>query len=90
MLTDLIKEKKGHRLKHVDASDLILTQVSLPVGDGLEETLKTVELTQLTTLASISSCHICTSSSPAPSNGETMSALLYVQTDSTKYLQMRV
>jgi len=30
ILKDLIKEKKSHRLKHVDASDLILSQVSLP------------------------------------------------------------
>jgi hypothetical protein len=47
ILKDLIKEKKSLRLKHVDASDLILNQVSLPVDDGLGEKLKRVELTPL-------------------------------------------
>jgi len=67
ILKDLIKEKKAHCLKHVDASDLILSQVSLTV-DGLEESLKSVELTPLNPVLSLSQVfpHIerigCTSS----------------------------
>jgi hypothetical protein len=43
----MIKEEKAHRLKHVDASDLILTKVSLSVDDGLGENLKSIALTPL-------------------------------------------
>ncbi|KAI0289164.1 hypothetical protein B0F90DRAFT_886032 [Multifurca ochricompacta] len=35
-LKHLIKEKQSRRLNHVDASDLILSQVSLPMDDDLE------------------------------------------------------
>ena len=47
ILQDLIKEKQSHRLNHVDASDLILSQVSLPVGGDLDESLKNVNLIPL-------------------------------------------
>ena len=43
ILKKIIKEEKSHRLKHADASDLILSQVSLPVDDDLEENLKQVD-----------------------------------------------
>ncbi len=47
ILKNLIKEKQSHRLNHVVASELILSQVSLPVDDDLEESLKNVDLTPL-------------------------------------------
>jgi len=47
ILKDLIKEKKVYCLNHVDASELNLTQVSLPVDDDLEESLKKVDLASL-------------------------------------------
>jgi hypothetical protein len=50
----MIKEKKAQRLKRVDASDLILTQVSLTVDDDLRRNLKDVELTPLNPLLSLS------------------------------------
>jgi len=54
ILKDLIKEKQSHRLNHVDASELILNQVSLPVDDGLEERLKQVDLAPLKPLLPLS------------------------------------
>jgi hypothetical protein len=54
ILKGLIKEKNSHRLKHVDASDLILTQVSLAMDDGLGEFLKGIELTPLNPILSLS------------------------------------
>ncbi|KAF8330247.1 hypothetical protein F5887DRAFT_1287342 [Amanita rubescens] len=47
ILKKLIKEKQSHRLNHVHASELILSQVSLPVDDDFEESLKNVDLTPL-------------------------------------------
>ncbi len=41
ILKDLIKEKKSHRLKHVDASKLILSQALLPVDDKLDTVART-------------------------------------------------
>ncbi|KAK2464093.1 hypothetical protein APHAL10511_003880 [Amanita phalloides] len=46
ILRDLIKEKKPH-FDNVAASKLILSQVSLPVDDDLEESLKNVNFTPL-------------------------------------------
>ncbi|KAM6503046.1 hypothetical protein JOM56_003023, partial [Amanita muscaria] len=54
ILKDLIKKKKSRRLDHVNASDLILSQVSLPVGDNLEESLKNVNLAPLKPLLPLS------------------------------------
>jgi len=54
ILKKMIKEERSHRLKHADASDLILTQVSLPVDDGLGESLKDVELTPLNPILPLS------------------------------------
>jgi hypothetical protein len=39
ILKDLIKEKQSPRLNHVVASELILSQVSLPVDNDLEASL---------------------------------------------------
>ena len=54
ILKKLIKEEKSHDLKHVDASKLNLTQVSLPVDDDLEENLKKVDLVPLASLLPLS------------------------------------
>ena len=50
----MIKKRESHRLNHVDASELILSQVSLPVDDDLEENLKNVNLTPLMPLLPLS------------------------------------
>ncbi|KAK2459364.1 hypothetical protein APHAL10511_008622, partial [Amanita phalloides] len=47
ILRDLIKEKKNPHLNHVAASELILSQVSLPVDNDLEANLKNLDLTPL-------------------------------------------
>jgi len=79
ILKDLIKEKQPRRLNHVDASELILSQVSLPVDDDLEECLKNVDLAPLKPLLPLSQVfpgveenrlHIVVQ---APSNGEPIS-----------------
>jgi hypothetical protein len=54
ILKDLIKEKQSPRLNHVVASELILGQVSLPVDNDLEESLKNVDLTPLKPLLPLS------------------------------------
>src|SRR5258708_38146301 len=54
ILKDLIKEKQSPRLNHVVASELILSQVSLPMDDDLEESLKNVDLTPLKPLLPLS------------------------------------
>jgi hypothetical protein len=54
ILKDLIKEKQSPRLNHVVASELILSQVSLPVDDDLEESLKHVDLVPLKPLLQLS------------------------------------
>jgi hypothetical protein len=54
ILKDLIKEKQSRRLNHVDASDLILSQVSLPVDDDLEKSLKNIDLAPLESLLPLS------------------------------------
>jgi hypothetical protein len=86
ILKDLIKEKKAHRLKHVDASDLILSQVSLPVDNGLGENLRTMEFTPLNPVLPLTQVfprveekhlHIIVQ---APTNSEILSVLLYTQT----------
>jgi len=86
ILKDLIKEKKAHRLKHVDASDLILSQVSLTVDGGVGEILRSVEFTPLNPVLPLSQVfprveekhlHIVVQ---APTNGEILSVLLYTQT----------
>ncbi|KAK2460127.1 hypothetical protein APHAL10511_007806 [Amanita phalloides] len=47
ILKDLIKEEETPRLDHIPASKLILSQVSLPGDDDLEESLKNLNLTPL-------------------------------------------
>jgi hypothetical protein len=42
ILKDLIKEKKAHRLTHVDASDLELWNVSFPIDNVSSEESSTV------------------------------------------------
>jgi Crinkler effector protein N-terminal domain len=84
ILKDLIKEKQSPRLNHVVASDLILSQVSLPVGDDLKESLKKIDLTPLEPLLLLSQVfprveenrlHIVVQ---APTNGESISVILHV------------
>jgi hypothetical protein len=88
----MIKEERAHCLKHVDASDLILSQVFLPLDDGLGEDLKSVELTSLNPILPLSQAfprveekhlHVVFQ---APTNGETISVLLYAQTISSMLL----
>jgi len=54
ILKKMIKEENPHTLDKVDAKDLILTQVSLPVDDGLAENLRRAELTPLNPVLPIS------------------------------------
>ncbi len=79
ILKRLIKEEQSPRLNHVVASELILSQVSLPVDDDLEESLKHVDLAPLKPLLPLSqvfprveeNClHIVVQ---APTNGEPIS-----------------
>jgi hypothetical protein len=79
ILKDLIKEKQSPRLNHVVASELILSQVSLPLGSDLEESLKNVDLTPLDPFLPLSQVfprveeehlHIIVQ---APTNGEPIS-----------------
>ena len=53
ILKRLIKEELSPCLNHVDAAELVLSQVSLPV-DNLEESLKNVDLAQLDPLLRLS------------------------------------
>jgi hypothetical protein len=78
ILKDLIKEKQSPRLNHVVASELILSQVSLPLGSDLEESLN-VDLTPLDPFLRLSQVfprveeehvHIIVQ---APTNGEPIS-----------------
>ena len=67
ILKDLMKEKRSHRLNHVAASELILSQVSLPVDNDLEKSLKNVDLTPLMPFLQLSQSPVskriaCTSS----------------------------
>ena len=87
ILRDLIKEKQSHRLNHVDASELILSQVSLPVDDDLEESLNRVDLAPLKSLLPLSQLfplveenhlHIVIQ---APTNGEPILVFLHVTDD---------
>jgi hypothetical protein len=84
ILKDLIKEKQSPRLNHVVASDLILSQVSLPVDDDLEESLKNIDLTPLKPILPLSQVfprveadclHIVVQ---APTNGEPISVFFHV------------
>ena len=43
ILKDLIKEKKASRLEHVDASDLDLWNVSIPMDDNAGERLENID-----------------------------------------------
>ena len=54
ILKRLIKEKQSPRFNHVNASALILSQVSLPAVDDLEESLKNVDLAPLKPLLPLS------------------------------------
>jgi Crinkler effector protein N-terminal domain len=85
ILKDLIKEKQSHHLNHVNASEITLSQVSLPVDD-LEEGLKNIDLKlkSLNPLLPLSQVfprvegdrlHIVVQ---VPTNGETISAFLHV------------
>ena len=84
ILKDLIKEKQSPRLNHVVASELILSQVSLPVDDDLEESLNHVDLAPLKPLLSLSQLfprveenhlHIVVQ---APTNGEPILVFLNI------------
>jgi hypothetical protein len=79
ILKRLIKEEQSPRLNHVAASELILSQVSLPVDDDLEESVKNVDLTPLKPFLPLSQVfprveenrlHIVVQ---APANGESIS-----------------
>ena len=92
ILKDLIKEKQSRRLDHVDASDLILSQVSLPVVNDLQESLKNVDLVPLDPLLPLwqvfprveeNRLHIVVQ---APTNGGPISGCLYVSDDFTDSL----
>ncbi len=50
ILKKMIKEENAHLLNHVDASDLELSQVSLPVDDKLEDAVNSVHLEPLNPL----------------------------------------
>ena len=89
ILKDLIKEKQSRRLNHVDASELILSEASLPVDADLEESLKNVDLTPLKPLLPLSqlfphvkeNClHIVVQ---APANGEPIWSFFTSQTTSS-------
>ena len=54
ILKKTIKEEQSPRLDHVVASELILSEVSLPVDADLEESLKNVDLTPLKPLLPLS------------------------------------
>jgi hypothetical protein len=41
ILKKMIKEERSHRLKHLDASDLVLSQALLPVDDKLDTVART-------------------------------------------------
>ena len=84
VLKDLIKKERSHRLNHVDAADLLLSQVSLLVDNDLKEGLKNVDLTPLMPLLPVSQAfprveenrlHIIVQ---APTNGEAISVFLHV------------
>ena len=84
ILKDLIKEKLSPLLNHVAAFDLILSQVSLPVDDDLEESLKNADLTPLKPFLPVSQAfphveenrlHIVVQ---APPNGDAISVFLHV------------
>ena len=84
ILKEMIKEKLPLRLDHVVALDLILSQVSLPVDDDLEERLKNVALTPLNPLLPVSQMFPCVEENrlhivvQAPTNGEAISVFLRV------------
>jgi hypothetical protein len=93
ILKKMIKEEKAHRLKHVDASDLILTKVSLSVDDHLGENLKGVELTPLNPVLPLSQVfprveenrlHLVVH---APHQGEPISVVLHVTEDIVDIVQ---
>jgi hypothetical protein len=44
ILKDLIKEKRSRRLHHVDALDLAVWKVSVPIDDDFEEKMKALDL----------------------------------------------
>jgi len=84
ILKRLIKEEQSPRLNHVAASELILSQVSLPVDDDLEESLKRIDLAPLKALLALSQVfphveenrlHIVVQ---APTTGEPISLFLHV------------
>ena len=84
ILKDLIKEKQSHRLNHVDASELILSQVSLPVVDDLEESLKNVDVAPLKSLLPLEQVFLHIEQNrlhivvQAPSNGVPISVFLHL------------
>ena len=84
ILKRLIKEEQPHRLNHVDASELILSQVSLLVDNDLEESLKNVDLTPLKPLLPVSQVFPRVEENrlqvtvQVPTNGEPISVFLHV------------
>ena len=84
ILKDLIKEKQSPRLNHVVASELILSHVSLPVDDDLEESLKNIDLTPLKPLLPLSQVFPHVEASrlhivvQAPTTGEPISVFPHV------------
>ena len=53
-LKDQIKEKKSRHFERIDASDLVLGRVSLPLDDNFEENIRNVDLVPLNPLLSLS------------------------------------
>jgi len=84
ILKDLIKEKKAHDLNHVNALKLILSQVSLPVDDGLGKNLKNVAPMPLNPIIPLSQVFPCVKENclhiiiQAPSKGDPISAVLHI------------
>jgi hypothetical protein len=87
ILKGLIKGERSHRLNHVDATKLVLSQVSLPVDDDLEESLKNIDLAPLKSLLPLSQVFSLVKGNclhvivQAPTNGESISVLLYAIDD---------
>jgi hypothetical protein len=87
LLRDVIKEKQSPRLNHVDASKLILSQVSLPVNGDLDKSLNNVDLaplepllplSQVFPLVEVNCLHVVVQ---APTNGESISVFLHATDD---------
>ena len=84
-LKDQIKKKNAHLLNHVNAKDLELSQISLPVNDKVEDAVNNVCLEPLHPLEQLLNLFHSTKDNhlqiivQAPSNGEPILSLLACQ-----------